>query len=495
MADDTELKRTFANTTEQLRYVAKEKSCWACTVGQFFETFVENKDDEYQVSIPPYQKDYAWTEVQLNQLLSDLGKVKDRELGGAYHLGTIILHRNGNRLDVVDGQQRLRTFDLILNGGDPHLGYDDKTPDGRKAFENAKKLMEKTDNILKEALRHGTLVCIAVDNLNEAFQLFETQNNCAQELSPANLLKAFHYGEMCCKDAQNPPSREKLYDLEGYWEADVASKDAYPILTDALFFIRRWSRGEKKMRFRREEHLGEYKGATLYRDAEERGAPWQNVWILCHFLRKSVVETGMLRRDLMPKIKREADIDDLPVDPFVSITQPIINGENFFEYARTYAVIAKLLFIDRQTNRQGLLGFYTFYNKYCLGEKKERTGDIYARRVYEAFVMVVVDRFGSKSIERPEVYRPLWLLAYRDRLASKKLRFESAGEQYGKVVYSILSSKSSIADVVNELDDKEKEVKLWIRTEVERVNTNDWIPYPFVKYLLAIYADLSDVLK
>lgn len=459
MADDTELKRTFANTTEQLRYVAKEKSCWACTVGQFFETFVENKDDEYQVSIPPYQRDYAWTEVQLNQLLSDLGKVKDRELGGAYHLGTIILHRNGNRLDVVDGQQRLRTFDLILNGGDPHLGYDDKTPDGRKAFENAKDLVGNVNNTLNEVLRHGTLVCIAVDNLDEAFQLFTTQNGRGQELSGENLLKAFHYHEMTHGDSFSCPKPERLSELEQQWEETVvgtgAKHEVRHVLTQHLFLARLWARGEwrkghavaKKESFDKVRHLNEYKGLTLNREAY----PMQNILGLCDLMRKELRSGGMLsglvRAYFLPRLSQKTRLIDFTLDPFVTISQPIVNGEDFFEYARTYAQLAQILFDEnkQEVTSEAVEKFRDFYKTYCLKSSQEK----YAREVYETFILMTVDRFGEMGLST--LYRLLWILAYYERLTKQRLVYSSAGDTYGFEVCSLLAFGSTLETVKTEV--------------------------------------------
>lgn len=64
--------------------------------------------------IPPHQRDFAWTEDQVNRLLTDLAAAKDKRLD--YFLGTIVTIKGGRTdpLEVVDGQQRLTTTYLIL---------------------------------------------------------------------------------------------------------------------------------------------------------------------------------------------------------------------------------------------------------------------------------------------------------------------------------------------------------------------------------------------
>lgn len=66
--------------------------------------------------IPDYQREYVWSDKEVNKLLEDI----DDEIGGSstseYFIGTILVSPNleKNHFDVIDGQQRLTTFFLIL---------------------------------------------------------------------------------------------------------------------------------------------------------------------------------------------------------------------------------------------------------------------------------------------------------------------------------------------------------------------------------------------
>jgi Protein of unknown function DUF262/Protein of unknown function (DUF1524) len=67
----------------------------------------------YQLEVPPNQREYSWTEVEVTQLLQDFAKAVNE--GSDYFLGTIVtIPRRSGALEVVDGQQRLATAALLL---------------------------------------------------------------------------------------------------------------------------------------------------------------------------------------------------------------------------------------------------------------------------------------------------------------------------------------------------------------------------------------------
>lgn len=68
---------------------------------------------QYRLRVPPNQREYAWEDEQVNQLLRDLAKAI--EDGETYFLGTIVtIPRDDGTLEVVDGQQRLATTAIFL---------------------------------------------------------------------------------------------------------------------------------------------------------------------------------------------------------------------------------------------------------------------------------------------------------------------------------------------------------------------------------------------
>lgn len=111
--------------------------------------------------VPAYQRAYAWEEEHVSSLLNDLKDAiinKEKE----YFLGSLVVtSTNTNRLEVVDGQQRLTTISLIINAiktvfsvdGDDQmvdsLQADFLTSLDRKTRENEPKLiLNEIDNEL-----------------------------------------------------------------------------------------------------------------------------------------------------------------------------------------------------------------------------------------------------------------------------------------------------------------------------------------------------------
>lgn len=69
-----------------------------------------DKDDKYV--IPLYQRAFAWEDTHLVQLIDD---IKDFDENDNYHLGSLIVARDGNKYEVVDGQQRLTALFLLIS--------------------------------------------------------------------------------------------------------------------------------------------------------------------------------------------------------------------------------------------------------------------------------------------------------------------------------------------------------------------------------------------
>lgn len=68
--------------------------------------------DEYVV--PIYQRNYAWKYDEIYQLLDDIFEAFKSDSKRNYYLGSLVVHRQCNCFEVIDGQQRLTTIKLIL---------------------------------------------------------------------------------------------------------------------------------------------------------------------------------------------------------------------------------------------------------------------------------------------------------------------------------------------------------------------------------------------
>src|SRR5216684_2293129 len=62
--------------------------------------------------VPDYQREYVWTEKEVQQLLQDIDEQIDEKDRREYFIGTVLVSptRQKNHFEVIDGQQRLTTF-------------------------------------------------------------------------------------------------------------------------------------------------------------------------------------------------------------------------------------------------------------------------------------------------------------------------------------------------------------------------------------------------
>ncbi len=66
--------------------------------------------------VPDYQREYVWTDKEVQQLLEDIDEQIDTEVTREYFIGTVLVSPTNqkNHYEVIDGQQRLTTFFLLL---------------------------------------------------------------------------------------------------------------------------------------------------------------------------------------------------------------------------------------------------------------------------------------------------------------------------------------------------------------------------------------------
>ena len=230
-----------------------------------------------ELKIPDYQRPYKWTRKNVADLLNDIGTaIEDNRRPGynefKYRVGTVIIHNKkddaGNTVvrDIVDGQQRLITISLIKRALDSSFTnslleheYKDKDSVGNIS-DNYRFILEwRSVNVGKlkdyrdafEKILEAVL--IEVDDISEAFQLFDSQNTRGRELDPHDLLKAYHLREMNEYDFEKFNLVKRWEEIRPYRIRELFSLYLYPILN--------WSRKEKSMAFTAQD-IDTYKGVS-----------------------------------------------------------------------------------------------------------------------------------------------------------------------------------------------------------------------------------------
>lgn len=70
------------------------------------------------IEIPPYQRGFAWKKDQINQFVEDFEMLLDERRGGRethHFFGGIVSILSDDKIEVIDGQQRLTTFVLLIS--------------------------------------------------------------------------------------------------------------------------------------------------------------------------------------------------------------------------------------------------------------------------------------------------------------------------------------------------------------------------------------------
>ena len=112
-------------------------------------------DTQSSYTVPVYQRNYAWGEEQIEQLISDIQDAMSNGDEQGYFLGNLIVQRTSraseSSFEVVDGQQRLTTLYLLLTflekeGESPHPHHK-----GRLQYESRARATEALRRVGQEA--------------------------------------------------------------------------------------------------------------------------------------------------------------------------------------------------------------------------------------------------------------------------------------------------------------------------------------------------------
>lgn len=72
--------------------------------------------------VPPFQRDYSWTEDEWDDLWQDIIGLFEPDGEPAHYMGYLVLQSSdGKRFDIIDGQQRLTTISVMILAGLGHL--------------------------------------------------------------------------------------------------------------------------------------------------------------------------------------------------------------------------------------------------------------------------------------------------------------------------------------------------------------------------------------
>lgn len=357
------------------------------------------------LDIPDYQRPYKWDIKNIGDLLIDITNA----IRGAdryrdefkYRLGTIILHKKQDDVyDVVDGQQRVISLALLKHCLDSEFEcsiikkeFTNKTTQYNihRNYAFIREWFQLKNGDVKNYFKHAfekilEVVVICVDNVSEAFQLFDSQNTRGKALAPHDLLKAYHLREM----------KKYPYEMEHAvtkWEAKDTEK-IKELFDFYLFPIWNWSRRNKSRPFTAKE-IDTYKGIA-------EGS-----------------EYSYARRASKAM-------------PYFQITEPFIAGNDFFEMVDHYMYLLQDIKSEIYSNSC----FRAIRRVICGGKdvdspenmdkvKFGSAGFGYAKNLFYCALLCYYDRFHNFD---EMAVKKLFSWAFMLRVDMKNLGFDSVNK-------------------------------------------------------------------
>ena len=360
--------------------------------------------ENVELVVPNYQRPYKWTAKNAIQLLDDIIEAKNANKE-VYRVGTLILHHDekDNSYNIVDGQQRVTTFTLLLlallekdiyflnelfldnpftreniaNNYRAFIRRRDAMTDMRTkelahthTEDRAIEVLYNDRNVsdLRDFIENQCEIIVVITNdISEAFQFFDSQNARGKKLFPHDLLKAYHLREM------NDLGVDDTVKIVKRWE-DMDQKELANLFGEYLYRVREWLRGNKAWELN-EHNIDKFKGIN-----KGDNSPY------AQFFKGAYAYADMVNMSAMPFVSGMRNLNPFQLDA------PIVAGKPFFDYASHYFNILK----DIQNNEK-YVGYFVNGNVIVqtldLRKYRNGTGNSITRKLFDLAALLYVDRF------------------------------------------------------------------------------------------------------
>lgn len=380
-----------------------------------------------KLALPSYQRPYSWSVKSTNTLFLDTFNAYQEGVQ-EYRIGSVILHKDNGRYNVVDGQQRLTTLSILLYC----LGYEDLGLLREKynqlsndaivtnfgiLCKHINELSEDVQGKYKEyILGHCSAVQIVTNSEQEAFQFFDSQNSRGKELKPHDLLKSYHLREM------NSEDENQKVKIINSWE-NINQDDLEDLFKSYLYPLTQWYKGKEGLGYSSSkiDSFKGIKGANIYNYAIYHKA--SNLYVEQFNINGS---NELLSSKLLNQFQ---------------LTQPLIAGKRFFNYTLHYGKLLEK--IQKQINR--------FHDHDQIPSK--RSGDIYIKQLYECSLLFFADRFGLESLTQ-SVMQQLYSWSYSLRLAMNAV-YPQTVNKYAKGLHERANFGIDMFSAISEMEDPE----------------------------------------
>ncbi len=353
--------------------------------------------------IPEYQRFYSWGGAHVQALLKDIfGR------STPYLMGTIILHEENGKFEIVDGQQRLVTLTILCQELCRQLGADAIHSPllGQKFSEAAQNVIRNTQKITREYLLAKTkkeketllsflyyktldkiekkneagLIFMVLqlegeNSLDLAYTFFDSVNSKGMTLTDFDLLKAHHLIFI-------PSNQETLATTHNKnWQ----DKDGiHPhLFSTILRRIRMWARGNDRDKKQDRPDYNEF-CSVVEPDLRSGDEHMLNRYMQPVAFRswRRVGEKVVLTMDY-PASDGETLIP-------TEITQTIEGGDPFFLFTKRYHSLYKSLFIPDKNIPPTEVVF--------VRDLARAVDNVYLRNAFQALILLYYDKFGGDRL-------------------------------------------------------------------------------------------------
>lgn len=356
----------------------------SCLLSELFSGVIYIDSLKGEVSgnlvIPEYQRSYVWSEKQLTKLIDNLREFNSSYNQGnpLYYLGSIILHLADNKLNIIDGQQRITSLLLLYAVKMGHypcsLLY--SSPSSLKRIADNLQFLDSLKSEIPEIdLSLLNITLVITKNEDDAYTFFETQNTGGKRLSGPDIIKSHHLRAINSKSLVALNARK--------WESANSSSLSYVV--SLLAKARLWN--------------------VLY-------------WKDFPFYKNKVAIKNTVVEEFTERTSKEAlNISYFQAeshhhciqstfqfnDHFKAIRQPLYDGENYVDFLSEFVGLYETLFKKKENQRVDAR-FYEFRDRLING----REGTVFLKELYEIALISFVSKFGLQNIFEVS----LWLFRY-----------------------------------------------------------------------------------
>jgi hypothetical protein len=285
-----------------------------------------------------------------------------------FYLGSIVLHKKDNSLEIIDGQQRLTTLQIlsvIKSNSDFGIKYSHPI-----SLENIKSNHSHFSNNNYETidLQSINVTIVIVESEDLAYSFFETLNTGGKRLSGTDILKAHHLRSIT-----------KIAERNKYaynWEERQRNLEAVNKLL---------------AKARRIDYLKPKNIPDKFASAEN----WKNV------LTEDFAENiGKEKLDIGYSLVEIEENTHRIISNKYSIRQPLNEGKNYINYLMSFSNAYNAIFDTK--NRED------FYSKFNNRMIEQIDGTVDLRSFYQLCLLCFVDMFGTNNM----IEFSLWLFRH-----------------------------------------------------------------------------------